>query len=131
MEARCYLEQAKANICQFSSKEILSDYITEAQKILLKDYHHEGNNKRYSISIAEKIFDLFEEKKSEFTVEELSRYIEIMKMFSVKWGAKDVEDIERIELEKFLQSVRISIDDANKQILKKKKKSLRTKRRFF
>ena len=131
VEARCYLEQAKANICQFSSKEILSDYITEAQKLLLKHYYHEGNNKRYSISIAEKIFDLFEEKKSEFTMEELSRYIEIMKMFSVEWGTKDVEDIERIELENFLQSVRNSIDDANKQILKKKKKSLKRKDGFF
>jgi len=132
VEARCYLEQAKANIDQFSPKEILSDYITEAQRLLLKHYHHEGNNKRYSISIAEKIFDLFEEKKNTFTVEDFSRYIEIMKTFSAKWGmSKDVEEIEERELESFLKSAQMSIDDANKQISLKKKKDARKPKKTF
>lgn len=132
VEARCYLEQAKDNICGLSAKEILSDYIIEAQKLLLRHYHHEGNNKRYSISIAEKIFDLYKEKKSELTVEDFSQYIKIMKTFSAKWGiSKDVEEIEGRELERFLKSAQMSMDDANKQILLKKKRNARKTKKSF
>ena len=132
VHARCYLEQAKDNICRLSVKEILSDYITEAQRLLLRHYNHVGNNKRYSISIAEKIFDLFEEKKSEFTVEDFSQYIKIMKTFSAKWGiSKDAEEIEGRELERFLKSAQISMDDANKQISLKKKRNARKPKKSF
>ena len=80
----------------------------------------------------EKIFDLYKEKKSELTVEDFSQYVKIMKTFSAKWGiSKDVEEIEGRELERFLKSAQMSMDDANKQILLKKKRNARKTKKTF